>query len=333
MRRGTLHRGVMIVGLALASACAGDAQSALPRQAGAPGPSGRVADARYTVDTSTVTLPLALTSQLYAEHDAVLVARARGTVDSLFVELGDRVAPGQLLATLESADQEIAVDSAQAAYDNLQRVAARARALTKSGGTTAADSEQVEFQLREAEIVLRRARRDLELTRVRAPFAGIITQRLARPRRFVAAGDSLFRITEAAPLYARVRVPEASAYAVRIGDRAVVVGANGIRVPATIVHAAPVIDAASGTREVVVRIGRSDQRLVGGASVVVEMGRERRLVVSAPRAAIAPEGYAIVVDNGRTTLRPVTVGRDLGNGRVEIRSGLSPGERLARAPR
>jgi multidrug efflux pump subunit AcrA (membrane-fusion protein) len=56
-------------------------------------------------------------------------------------------------------------------------------------------------------------------------------------------------------------------------------------------------------------------------------------VTSAPRAAIAPDGYAIVVDNGHSTLRPVTVGRDLGDGRVEIVSGLSPGERLARAAR
>ena len=46
-----------------------------------------------------------------------------------------------------------------------------------------------------------------------------------------------------------------------------------------------------------------------------------------------PDGYAVVVDNGRSTLRPVTVGRDVGNGRVEILSGLASGERLARPPR
>jgi len=41
----------------------------------------------------------------------------------------------------------------------------------------------------------------------------------------------------------------------------------------------------------------------------------------------------VVVDNGRTTLRPVTIGRDLGGGKVEIVSGLTLGERLARPTR
>ena len=58
--------------------------------------------AEFTVDTATVELPLELPAQLYVEHDVVVVARSAGTVDSLFVELGDRVRPGQRLARLES---------------------------------------------------------------------------------------------------------------------------------------------------------------------------------------------------------------------------------------
>jgi len=49
----------------------------------------------------------------------------------------------------------------------------RARALTKSGGITQADSEQAEFQLRQTEIAVRKARRDVDLTRIAAPFAGV----------------------------------------------------------------------------------------------------------------------------------------------------------------
>jgi RND family efflux transporter MFP subunit len=290
-------------------------------------------EAAFTVDTATVQLPLELHAQLYVERDAAVVARAQGTVDSLFVELGDRVSSGQLLARLESADQEIALSSADAAYENLDRVAKRARALMKSGGTTIADSEQVEFQLRQADIARRKARHDFELTRVTAPFYGVVTMRSVRPRRFVAVGETLFRVTEAAPLYARVRVPEASAGLLRAGQPATVIGANGERGAATIVHTAPIIDAASGTREVVLRLTSASAGLVSGASVVVQLASERRRIVTAPRAAIAPEGYALVVENGRSTLRPVSIGRDLGNGRVEVVSGLSPGEHLARPAR
>jgi RND family efflux transporter MFP subunit len=315
--------------------CGQDSESATPRQAGTPQThaSGVLSTAEFTVDTLTVQRPLELPAQLYVEHDAVIVARTQGTVDSLFAELGDRVTAGKVLARLESADQEIALANAEAAYENLEHMAARTRQLAKTGSASPADSEQVVFQLRQAEIARRKARRDLELTRVVAPFDGLITMRSVRPRRFVAVGDTLFRLTEPSPLFARLRVPEFSARLVRIGEDATVIGSAGGRSTATIVHAAPIVDAASGTREVVVRVTRPDANLVAGANVVVQLGHERRKVVSVARDAIASEGYAVVIENGRSTLRPVTVGSDLGNGRVEVVSGLSPGERLARPAR
>ena len=330
----TLRGVAFVVGAELVLGCGTEARSASPQQAGAPqGTGSSVAKAEFTVDTATVQLPLELPAQLYVEHDAVIVARSAGTIDSLFAELGDHVPAGKLLARMESAEQEISLASAEAAYENLTRMAVRARTLTKSGGTTAADSEQVEFQLRQADIARRRARRDVELTRIAAPFSGVVTARVARPSRYVAVGDTLFRVTERTPLYVRVRVPEASARRLRVGDAASVVTALGEISDARVVHAAPFVDAASGTREIVLEVLRPRAELLAGSSVTVRVGREARRVTSVPRDAIAPEGYAVVVENGRSTLRPVTIGRDIGGGRVEVLSGLSPGERLARPSR
>ena len=295
--------------------------------------STRAPAAEFTVDTSTVRLPLEVPAQLYAEHDAVVVARSAGTIDGLYAELGDRVQAGQLMARLESTDQSIALAGAEAAYESVTRTAARTRLLKKGGGATAADSEQVEFQLRQADVQRRKAQRDVELTRVTAPFAGVVTARLARPRRFVAVGDTLFRVTEPSPLFARVRVPESGARQLRIGDSASVAAGTGFEYRARIVHAAPFVDPGSGTRELVLEVLRGGSALLAGSSVTVRLGREPRSVLTAPREAIASDGYAVVVDNGRSTLRPVTVGRDVGSGRVEILSGLALGERLARPPR
>jgi RND family efflux transporter MFP subunit len=315
--------------LASLSACGTEARSASPRQAGTQRPA---AVGEFVADTITVQQPIELPAQLYVEHDAVVVARSAGTIDSVTSELGDHVSTGQLLARLESAEQEIALASSEAARDNANRAVVRARALTKSGGITQADSEQAEFQLRQTEIGLRKARRDLDLTRVTAPFAGVVTARAARPRRFVAAGDTLFRVTEQSPLFARIRVPESSARDVRIGESASVVGigAAGANVSAVIAHTAPFVDAASGTREVVLRLVNPGPSQIVGSSVTVRLGRERRRAIVVDRAAVANDGYVVVVENGRTTVRPVTVGRDVGGGRVEVLSGLSAGERLAK---
>ncbi|HEY6947953.1 MAG TPA: HlyD family efflux transporter periplasmic adaptor subunit, partial [Gemmatimonadales bacterium] len=91
------------------------------------------------------------------------------------------------------------------------------RELAVSGAATVADSEAAETQLLQAQLAVRKARRDLELTRITAPFAGVVTLRAARPRRLVAPGDTLFRVTAMGPLLARVRVPEAAALDVRPG--------------------------------------------------------------------------------------------------------------------
>jgi hypothetical protein len=82
----------------------------------------------------------------------------------------------------------------------------------------------------------------------------------------------------------------------------------------------------------VLEVARSGD-LLAGSGVTIRIGREARRVMSVPRAAIASEGYVVVVENGRSTLRTVTAGRDVGNGRIEILSGLSPGEQLARPTR
>ena len=315
------------------TACRGSAPPAASRQEGAPraGTAHDVsATAEFTVDTATLDLPIEAPAQLYVEHDAVVVARSAGTIDSLFAELGDRVAAGQPLARLESAQQEMALAAAQVAYDNLVQTAARAGALVKTSGMTIADSEQIGSQLRQAEIARRKARYDLELTRINAPFDGLIASRVARPHRFVGVGDTLFRVTEETPLLARVRVPESSARSLRVGEPATLIAPGAATAEGRVIRTSPTIDAASGTREAVVQITGLHRSLVPGAAVVVRLGHERSHFVFAPRAAIAPDDFALVVDNGRSAVRSVMVGRDLGGGRVEVLSGLSLGERLAR---
>ena len=68
-----------------------------------------------------------------------------------------------------------------------------------------------------------------------------------------------------------------------------------------------------------------------GSSATVQLGAERRRVVGIPRAAVGRDGYALVWDDNRTTLRAVTLGGDLDSGRVEVISGIAAGEKVARA--
>ena len=94
----------------LVAACGGDGGRQVGTAAAtlAATPAGAVA----TAESVSVDRPLTLPSQLYVEHDATVLARSSGVVESILADIGTRVAAGQPLARLESTDQEIALNKA-----------------------------------------------------------------------------------------------------------------------------------------------------------------------------------------------------------------------------
>lgn len=277
-------------------------------------------------ETLTTALPLRVPATVYVENDAALHARAAGMVEWIGADLGSRVAAGQAIARLESVDQELALGRAKEAHAAAVRLAERSRQLLTAGGATTAEAEDAETALRQADLALRQAQRDLELTRVTAPFDGIVSARWARRGRLVAEGDSLFRVTALAPLLAAVQIPEAAAARLRPGDAVVTETGTG-STPGRVLRLAPVVDAASGTREVVVRLEPRRGLVPGAAATVVIAGPPRR-VVALPREAVGPDGVVLVSGESGAILRPVVLGAELPGGRVEVVEGLAPGERV-----
>jgi RND family efflux transporter MFP subunit len=325
-----LRRGFLII--ALIQACSGGSNPPAQKPETETGSvAGKLETSIASADTATVEVPLSLPSQLYVERDAAIYARSPGVVESIMADLGSRVSAGQSLVRLESTDQQIALAQAEEKFANTKQSVERQRALKAAGVVTVADSERVEFEHREAMLRLRQAQRDLELTRIVAPFAGVVTGRKARLHRLVSAGDTLFRITALGPVLAVVHVPEATADGLRIGAGAEVVGHAGAIAQGRVIRASPMIDAASGTREIVVQL-TAGHRLTPGSSVTVRLGSQPRHVITIPKSAVDDHGYALVWSDERTTLRALTLGSELAGNRVEVVSGLAPGEKVVRSP-
>ena len=164
----------------------GSRPAADPVETGSLGATG--APAVAIADTATVQVPITLSSQLYVERDATIYARSAGVVESILVDLGSQVATGQPIARLESTDQAIALAQAQEKLADARQTVDRQRALKVAEGSTQAEVERAEFEHSEAALALRKAQRDYDLTRIVAPFAGVVTSRTARLHRLVGRG-------------------------------------------------------------------------------------------------------------------------------------------------
>jgi RND family efflux transporter MFP subunit len=242
---------------------------------------GAAPPARATVAMATPAVEgeRSFSTNLYSERDAdlynrLLVDENTGVgipVTSIRVEVGDRVAEGQVLATLEDEDARLEVEAAEPeaeiAAANLRRV----EELAKSGAVSEAEREDALLRSRTADAALAKARLNLSRTQIRAPFAGVISRRYVRVGDVVDDRTPLFRVTALAPLRARLLVPESEVDAFEVGAPVTLTAADGSRETARVLLVGPTIDAGSGTREVIVEL-RDVGAFRPGASATAELG-------------------------------------------------------------
>lgn len=201
-----------------------------------------------------------------------------GIVESIGVDRGDPIRRGQPLVVLQSAAERAAVDSAaQRARAEGQLAAARNRTdyatrklerhidLQKQNFVSpqARDEAAAEKQLAEAELLSaveareiaraewRRAQELLALRTIRAPFDGVVVERLLNPGDLAEPGSgrrAVLKVAQIDPMRVDVALPAELFGQVRTGAAATVTAVvGGARFPATVRGIDRVIDAASGT--------------------------------------------------------------------------------------
>lgn len=221
-----------------------------------------------------------LRTQLYSEHDADVYSRLSDIttgdngvpVVEIRVEIGDRVRKGQVLAVLDDADARLAVDAARPRAEEAERRYERLRQLVEREMVSQAQYEEALYEHRSAAAALRRAELELDRTRVRAPFDGVVARRYVRVGRTVHEGEPLFRVTAMAPLRARLLVVEERAKRFQRGDPVTLEDESGRRGRGRVILVGPTVDPASGTREVVVELTDPDG-FRPGAAVTVQLQR------------------------------------------------------------
>src|ERR1700759_4024853 len=148
------------------------------------------------------------TASLVADHEAQVVAKTSGVIKKLYVEEGDTVKAGQLLAEIDDLDARSKVASAEAQMHKSEATFAHAEAAIPKQLIPQFEYEQDKYDLQDKRAAMESARLQLEYTRVLAPVDGIIAERSVKVGNMMQANQNVFKIVGMDPLQAVLNVPE-----------------------------------------------------------------------------------------------------------------------------
>lgn len=263
---------------------------------------------------------------------ADLAAEESGPVVAVKAAKGARVQAGQVLIeqdrTILRAETDAAAAQLKTQDFNLDRI----RQLHQAGKVSEFDLLTAEGAQAQAAALADITRRRWERAAVKAPFAGVVTERFVELGAMVTAGQPVARVIDPYRLKLSAYVTDTDIAWVRVGDPAeVVLGESGERGRGEITWVGAEADLRTGKFPVEIEIPNPDLALHSGVIGRARLPRNTVAdVVVVPRDAVmASDGGAqvFVVDGDRAALRRVTLGEDQGL-LVVVRAGLRAGDRL-----
>ncbi len=277
-----------------------------------------------TVGEGELVVRREFTGVLRGIRSATIRARTGDEILDIPVRVGERVRTGTVVIRQSSEGSLASVSQAEAAHEQAERNVGRLRPLHERGAISEQDWDNALTALRVAEANLAAARRSVDLE---SPIDGVVTDLLVNRGTMPEPGDPLARISDLSRLQVVLQVSVEQAAELAVGQPASV-PAHGLE--GSVSRVAMQADPVSRLLEVELTFPNrtAGAGAVPGAlvSARVEVGR-RADAVLVPRAAVS-NGVAWVVDTaGVAHRREVVTGLE-GDGWVEIRDGLAPGDRV-----
>ena len=259
--------------------------------------------------------------------------RTAGQIAKILVKEGSHVRSGQLVATLDTKDYQLAVDAAQSQYNQLKDEVERMRKLHEANSLAGNDFEKATSGLEQLGIKLQNAKNQLSYTQLRAPVNGTIQKVNFEPSEMVSAGLPVMDLVDTHRMEVEVNIPaevyrqlknSTKAYCIAAGERYEL-------------HKTGVLAKADVNQLFTVRYAINGRLSAGvNVNVYIEIdGSEAVNGLSIPAHAIFEEDgkpYVWVVEQGDVVKRhAITTSRIDSEGLAVVESGISPNDRIVKA--
>lgn len=286
---------------------------------------------------------------------AAIYARVSGYLKSWNTDIGARVKPNDVLATIETPelDQQLAQaranwTSAKANYDIAAITAERDKELLQKQAVsqqiadqTAADAKAKKAIMDADEAYVAQLEAMQSFKKVVAPFDGIVTARNTDIGALInagSAGQPLFVVSDQDRVRIYVQVPQAFTGQLHPGLNATLELPQypGQKFDATLVTMSGGIEETSRSMQVELQADNSNGKLFGGSYCRVDFEiPDDPNMVRLPATALMPVNrgtqVAIVGDDNKVVLKSIQLGRDFGDS-VEVTAGLSPQDKVIDSP-
>lgn len=293
-----------------------------------------------------------ISGSLQAKKQADLRAEVSAIVVQVLKDNGDKVQKGDLLVRLDDTIFRQALMSSQEAeraalqsFDQAERQYKRLTTLSTTGAVSTQAKEDAELRRNAAQSDVAAARTrvtqdtlQLARTEVRAPFAGIVGNRLVSNGDTAQVGKALLKVIDPTSMRFEGFVPSEQIQHIQVGQ-SVTFSINGSRdktFEGRVERINPVAD--TGTRQVGVQVALKDtENFTVGLFAEGRVQSNIRQALSIPESSLIQQGDKTYVWRvQKDVLNKINIGvgtRDVQTGDYAITSGLNEGDTILRHPR
>jgi multidrug efflux system membrane fusion protein len=301
---------------------------------------------------------LVLPGNLQAYIESPIFARTNGYLLRWYKDMGSQVQKGELLAAIDTPEVDQELSQARASREQIKAALGLAKIsadrwenLRKTDSVSQQETDQQTSGYQQALANLAAADanvhrlEDLESFKsVYAPFSGVLTRRNVDPGALInsgagatggaGSGRELFDIARVDPLRVYVSVPQAYAPNIKVGMKANVTLQEfpGQKFTGTVVRTADAIDMVTRTLNTEVDVPNKDGKLLPGSFGQVHFATGTsvpRITIPVNAMLFRAQGpqVAVVDQDDKVHLRPISIGRDFG-ATLEILGGLEVSDQI-----
>lgn len=285
-----------------------------------------------------------------AVYRSTLSAQTSGQVEKIHFDVEDAVEQGQVILELDDTVQQAGVKQAEA---NLSAASAELQDATEDHNrikgvfekklVSPSEMDEVEAVLKKAVAnhasalaALEQTQQQLDYTRVKAPYTGILTERHIEVGEMVRPGGLLVSGISLEQLRVVVDVPQSLINAVRRENRAMILKPDGDWVAAEELTIFPYAEKSSNSFKVRLDLPAGVEYLLPGMFVKAAFVAGVNQLLQVPRSAVVYRSEVIGVytvdDAGKVMFRYIRLGHSVNGGNLIVLSGLTEGDRVAIDP-